>query len=55
MKKIFSYLDKKTLNKAKTVNEYWKYVITDYLKEVATRKKLDKEIEKIEVSVTSLL
>lgn len=52
VKKILSYLDKKTLDTCKKVNEYWKYVIADYLKEIATRAQLNKEIEAIEVQIT---
>lgn len=54
IKKILSYLDKKTLETCKKVNEYWKYIIADYLKEIATRAKLDKEIENIEVEKQNL-
>lgn len=51
VKRILSYLDKKTLDICKKVNDYWKYLVNDYLKEIATRAKLDKEIKRIEVSL----
>lgn len=51
IKKILSYLDGKTLKTCKKVNEYWKYVVTDYLKETVLRTKLNKEIEDFKVFV----
>lgn len=49
IKKIFCYLDLKTLKKIKTVNSYWAYVIEDLFKEFTCRKYIDKQIKKAEV------
>lgn len=50
VKNIFSYLDKKTLQKIKKVNHYWDFVATDMLKEIAMRKSLNNTIKKMEVT-----
>lgn len=54
VKKIFSYLDAKTLKKIKSVNKYWEYAVTDLQKEQKAKKNLDKFIRKMEVSTTYL-
>ncbi|KAF2900750.1 hypothetical protein ILUMI_05434 [Ignelater luminosus] len=51
VKKIFSYLDAKTLKKIKSVNKYWAYAVTDLQKEQKARKTLDKFIRKMEESI----
>ncbi|XP_018332560.1 uncharacterized protein LOC108742049 isoform X2 [Agrilus planipennis] len=48
VKKIFGYLDTKTLRKIRTVNKYWDYVIGELLKEKASRKTLNKAISKMQ-------
>lgn len=49
VKKIFSYLDNKTLKKAQKVNEYWKWAIGDYLKDKKMRKSMNKTNKKLKV------
>ncbi|RZC36012.1 uncharacterized protein BDFB_013602, partial [Asbolus verrucosus] len=50
VKMIFSYLDKKSLKKAKKVDEYWKWVITDLTKELKLKKLLNKTKKKMKES-----
>ncbi|CAH1376589.1 unnamed protein product [Tenebrio molitor] len=47
VKKIFSYLDKKSLARAKKVNEFWKWAVTELLKDRKARKLLDKANQKL--------
>ena len=54
VKKIFSYLDKKTLAKAKKVNAYWKWAIEELAKDKKVRKMLDKSNKKLKVVLLSL-
>lgn len=50
VKKIFSYLDKKSLTKAKKVNAYWAWVIKDFNKDLKIERLLEKNIIKMQVN-----
>ncbi|EFA08669.2 hypothetical protein TcasGA2_TC006335 [Tribolium castaneum] len=47
VKKIFNHLDKKSLNRAKKVNTYWKWAIGELLKDRKARKSLNKSDKKL--------
>ncbi|XP_044253463.1 uncharacterized protein LOC123004327 [Tribolium madens] len=47
VKKIFNYLDKKSLTRAKKVNAYWKWAIGDLLKDRKVHKSLNKIDKKL--------
>ncbi|XP_074035978.1 uncharacterized protein [Leptinotarsa decemlineata] len=51
VKKIFGYLDQKTLLTIKHVNSYWSYVVQEILKERKTREKINKYLETLEAKI----
>lgn len=51
VKKIFGYLDPKSLKKVREVNTYWCYVADDVSKEKTCRKYINKVLRKLKVSL----
>ncbi|XP_071050368.1 uncharacterized protein PF3D7_1225600-like [Onthophagus taurus] len=54
VKKIFSYLDKKTLKKVRTVNVYWTYIVDDLAKDKKTMKPVQKILKKMKKNIAEL-
>lgn len=50
VKRIFSYLDDKTLAQIKKVNEYWSYIVENLKSDNKARKSLDNKLDKINVT-----
>lgn len=50
VKKIFNYLDAKTLKKIKNVNSYWAYIVMEIAEEKKAMKFINKHIKKSEVT-----
>ncbi|XP_044759730.1 uncharacterized protein LOC123317323 isoform X2 [Coccinella septempunctata] len=55
VKKIFSYLDEKTLQNLKNVNNYWATISKEVLAEIKARENLDATIKKTEEFLDNLL
>ncbi|VEN39127.1 unnamed protein product, partial [Callosobruchus maculatus] len=51
VKKIFGFLDAKSLRACKKVNKYWSCVVKELLKEEKARKKLNTQLEAIEKAI----